>query len=150
MSRGTLRAVSVALLVGATLFLVFTPLQHTTQAQGGSIFYVAPNGNCGGVLPCFAHPQDAVDSANEGDVIKVAAGIYTDVSARSAPPWLSLSALRTRPPPPIGADPICQSDRHSSSGIRSQQMRYGRRPGKPPGSRRNAQIILTRVASILK
>jgi len=68
-------------LAGCVLFLALTLLERQTQAQGESILYVAPGGDCGGMLPCYAHPQDAVDAAYEGDIIKVAAGTYTGVSA---------------------------------------------------------------------
>ena len=69
-------------LMGAMLFLALTLLERQTQAQGGSTIYVAPGGACGGAEPCYAHPQDAVDAATDGDIIKVAAGTYTGVNVR--------------------------------------------------------------------
>ena len=63
--------------VGCVLFLALTLLERQTQAQGGGTIYVAPDGDCGGMLPCYAHPQDAVDAASNGDTIKMAQGVYT-------------------------------------------------------------------------
>jgi hypothetical protein len=60
-------------------------------ATGGQIWvfkpqfatlYVAPNGVCGGAAPCYATLQAAVDAAGDLDVIKIAAGTYTDVHVR--------------------------------------------------------------------
>jgi len=44
--------------------------------------YVAPGGNCGGVSPCYADVQAAVDAAQSGDTIKVAEGTYSGVQTR--------------------------------------------------------------------
>ena len=64
----------------------------SNYATGGQIWvykpliatrYVAPGGNCGGATPCYATIQSAVDAASDLDVIKVAAGAYTDVHVRS-------------------------------------------------------------------
>lgn len=44
--------------------------------------YVAPGGNCGGATPCFATVQAAVDAAGDLDLIRVAAGTYSDVHVR--------------------------------------------------------------------
>src|SRR5205814_7314993 len=41
--------------------------------------YVAPNGNCGGRLPCYDSVQAAVDAAASGDEIRIAAGKYSGV-----------------------------------------------------------------------
>ncbi|MCX7887836.1 MAG: hypothetical protein N3B01_11370, partial [Verrucomicrobiae bacterium] len=49
----------------------------SSAADGISVYYVAPNGNGGGVSPCYATIQAAVNAADEpGDLIKVAAGTY--------------------------------------------------------------------------
>jgi hypothetical protein len=60
----------------------------SAYAQGPdsySTYHVAPS--CTGVpAPCYTSVQEAVDAADDvGDVIKVATGMYTGVSARPAP-----------------------------------------------------------------
>jgi parallel beta-helix repeat protein len=52
----------------------------TPPAQADSPHYVAPGGICGGVTPCHATIQEAVDAAVFGDEIRVASGVYTDVN----------------------------------------------------------------------
>lgn len=39
--------------------------------------YVAPNADCGVLVPCYSSIQDAVDASVYGDVIKVSQGVYT-------------------------------------------------------------------------
>jgi hypothetical protein len=57
----------------------------TVKAQGLdgiSTYYVAPGGNCGVASPCYSTVQVAVDAADHpNDVIKVAAGTYTDINS---------------------------------------------------------------------
>ncbi len=67
--------------LGAALFLLtLCAVRVDLQVQAGSTTrYVAPGGNCGGASPCYATVQSAVDAAADGDVIKVAQGVYSDV-----------------------------------------------------------------------
>ena len=44
--------------------------------------YVAADGNCGTNAPCYGKLQAAVDAANDGDLLLVAAGSYTGVDER--------------------------------------------------------------------
>jgi parallel beta-helix repeat protein len=60
---------------------------HAQGPDGHDTYFVAPGGDCGGMEPCFSNVQAAVDAADDpGDVIKVAAGTYTGVQGRPAPP----------------------------------------------------------------
>jgi len=85
MKRKVLRIGPVLMLVGCTLLLVAAFLARGIRAQERGIIFVALDGVCGGMLPCHAHPQDAVDAASDGDTIKLAYGRYTRVSTRAAP-----------------------------------------------------------------
>jgi parallel beta-helix repeat protein len=76
--------IALALMVDACLTLVWlldSPPVNIAHAQG-AVHYVAPGGNCGGASPCYATVQAAVDAAQPGDEIRVAAGTYTGVHSR--------------------------------------------------------------------
>ena len=71
-------------LVLATLWLLGggLPTTHAQGPDGYSTYYVGPS--CAGIPdPCYTTVQAAVDAADDpGDVVKVAAGTYTDVHLR--------------------------------------------------------------------
>jgi uncharacterized repeat protein (TIGR01451 family) len=79
--------ISLTLSLGLTLALVWLlsgslPAARAQGPDGPKTHYVAPGGDCGSVTPCHASVQDAVKKAKDGDIIKVAAGTYTDVNTQ--------------------------------------------------------------------
>ena len=56
------------------------PVARALAPDDPGTLYVAPDGDCGGVAPCYGNIQAAVDDAAVGDTIKVATGVYTQVN----------------------------------------------------------------------
>ncbi len=83
--------ISIGVAIGITAVLALLRLLSTgggtaTAAPAcrplqGDVFTVCLVGGCD-----YTNVQDAVDAASEGDVIKVAEGVYTGVQSRPAPP----------------------------------------------------------------
>ena len=60
-----------------TLAMVLSALLIAVPVSADpGILYVDDDGLCGGNLPCYTHPQDAVNDANPGDTILVHPGTY--------------------------------------------------------------------------
>ncbi len=74
----------VALLNASLLLLLLAPLAPASAA--GKLRYVALEDDCGGEKPCYASLQEALDAAKDGDEIRVAAGVYTQVHPHAPPP----------------------------------------------------------------
>jgi uncharacterized repeat protein (TIGR01451 family) len=89
-----LASVGGLVVVLAVLFALTGPAEPVRADP--SELYVVPGGSCGGVSPCYDNVQAAVDAAVEGDVIKVATGVYTGVQARPAPAGYNGPAVVTQ------------------------------------------------------
>ncbi len=70
--------VVLTLIIAELLFTISVQPIHAQE----TVHYVAPNGDCAGMSPCYADVQSAVDLAGEDDEIHVAAGRYTDIQVR--------------------------------------------------------------------
>jgi hypothetical protein len=82
MYKKCLRLVALFITAGLLIVLWFSWCTGASIARATAItHYVAPAGACGGVAPCYASVQAAVDAASPGDEIRIAAGVYTGVSS---------------------------------------------------------------------
>ncbi|MBU0491996.1 MAG: right-handed parallel beta-helix repeat-containing protein [Chloroflexi bacterium] len=81
MHRARLSAILVALVVLAGILILIGSRGSTPPAVQalGTTRYVAP-GECGGMTPCYSTIQAAIDAAQDGDVIKIAASTYTTLN----------------------------------------------------------------------
>jgi hypothetical protein len=70
-------ALALGLGLALALLAVLNERQPEALAQVSRCFHVAPS--CTGIPDCYPTVQRAVNAAYDGDVIKVAAGTYTDV-----------------------------------------------------------------------
>lgn len=55
---------------------------RTPIPEPARTLYVAASSNCGAKSPCYRGVQDAVDAASDGDLIKVAGGVYTTTDSQ--------------------------------------------------------------------
>jgi parallel beta-helix repeat protein len=80
-SKTLFLALLIAAPVVVLMAIITTTRYSPVQAQGMFIHFVAPGGNCGGASPCYATIQAAVNDSANGDIIKVAQGVYTGTTS---------------------------------------------------------------------
>lgn len=91
------------------LIALLANLSPVTADPVPAILYVAPGGNCLGRTPCYGHPQDAVDAAPAGSVIRIATGTYALPAGASQVVYLTKSLILQggyRPTEWFSADPF--------------------------------------------
>ena len=84
--NGKTRQLALILPLLGSLALLMTLLAlvgASVASADATVRYVAPGGNCGGAVPCYASVQAAVDAAQDGDEIRIAQGTYTGVSTEN-------------------------------------------------------------------
>jgi len=64
---------------GSSTLEIPADFDYFQLSKPGKLLYVAPAGECGEADPCYATIQEAVDTAESFDTIKVAAGTYSDL-----------------------------------------------------------------------
>lgn len=77
----------ILLFVGLALILTSVSISAKPAPENSidAVLFVAPDADCGGAAPCYASLQAALDVAASGDIIKMAAGVYTDVHQLLSP-----------------------------------------------------------------
>ncbi len=79
----SLFSIGITIVCGLLLLGIFTSLAGLGHARAaGTVYHVAPGGDCGGAANCYATIQGAVDAANPGDEIRIAGGVYSGVVVR--------------------------------------------------------------------
>jgi hypothetical protein len=83
MVRRLLMTVIVFIASAMLLVALFRLIQGQVVRAASNSHYVAPGGECGGMSPCYSIVQDAVETAEPGDSILIAAGIYPIAAGRN-------------------------------------------------------------------
>jgi len=84
-SMSLILTLGLVVLTGTLILLTASgsgmPAAYALAPDDPGTLYVAPGADCGGMTPCYDNVQAAVDAAVEGDTIKVATGVYTEVNS---------------------------------------------------------------------